>query len=81
MNADELLNTNFDTNPEQEYRRGYLDGFLAVLEYADDGNDLEWLRRFHEQVLWSWLKTGTDDLIPPPLPEEYSETDKGFIRL
>jgi hypothetical protein len=81
MTINELLNMPFDAKSEEEYRRGYLDGFLAALDYVSEGKDIEWLYRFRNQVLTSWSTTDPDKLIEPPQPGYYLETDEGFVQL
>lgn len=81
MTVTELLDMPFDENGEKEYRRGYLSGFLAALDYVAEGKDIDWLYRFRDQVLNSWSITGAGATIEPPLPSDYRETDEGFIQL
>lgn len=67
---------------DQAYRRGYLAGYLAALDYAGEGKDLAWLYRFRQQVLeqWAYNSPLTDDH-PAPLPGHYVETEDGWIHL
>ena len=78
--ADEILAGAFPPEPAEEaYRRGYLDGFLAALDYVSEGKDIEWLYRFRNQVLNSWSATDTDHLIEPPQPATIWRLMKGLF--
>lgn len=77
----ELLDMKFDATGEREYRRGYMDGFLAALDYVDEGKDIAWLYRFRDFVLDAWATGDCSEGVEPPLPGRYLETDEGFVEL
>lgn len=66
---------------EREFRRGYLDGMLAALDYIDEGKDIGWLYRFRDYVVDPWALGDCSEIVEPPLPDFYLETDSGWVRL
>ncbi len=81
MNVEELMGLEFDEGGEREYRRGYLDGMLAALDYAAEGKDIGWLYRFRDFVVEPWACDDCGRLVEPPLPGHYLETDEGWVKL
>jgi hypothetical protein len=79
--VEELRNMEFSTEHEEGFRRGYLEGMLSALDYiSDDGLDVNQLYRFWEQVLDTWAFGNCSQVVEPPSPNDYEETDEGFTK-
>lgn len=81
MRVDELLKAEFDEGHEREYRRGDLDGMPAALDYAGEGKGIDWLYRFRDFVIEPWAYGDCGQVVEPPLPDHYLETEEGWVKL
>jgi len=68
MRVDELLKAEFDEGHEREYRRGYLDGMSAALDYAGEGKGIDWLYRFRDFVIDPWAYGDCGKWLRRPCP-------------
>lgn len=85
ITAAELLRQPIAVDGEQEYRRGYCDGFLATLDAMSEGYESDWLYRFLDFVLAKWEKGQSEfpltrEILPPLCGFYKEEKYIGFRR-